>query len=314
MKNDQHISELNYNKLGTDFKIESVAANLLKYYNSSSSIFIKKIGINDRPYLKDIKNIYSTYYGLDNETIIMETYRESIYDYLPEGLFHPPSLGNVAGRGVDSVVKEIRKQKEVEENARIFFQPFEQEFFYAEVSALLKETEFDIADRSDTLVVTLSELWPLLNKVDAETAKVFFYILPFLHEVRGKRRWIERFLTAFMNVKAEIHFVANVIDENEDLSEICSLGDAKLGITFIPAGKHMDGDRNWQITIGPIPYDQIHKYVPNSIFRELLKNIYEYFIPVNVKIKEKFITEKRNDSFIINTSANTNRLGFSTYI
>lgn len=309
-----HISELKYNKLGTDFKIESVAANLLKYYNSNSSIFIRRIGINDRPYLKDIKNIYSTYYGLDNETIIMETYRESIYDYLPEGLFHPPSLGTASKRGVESVVKEIRKQKEVEENARNFFQPFEQEFFYTEVSALLKETEFDIADQSDTLIKIFKELWPLLEKVDLETAKVFFHILPFLHEVRGNKRWIERFMTAFLNVKVEIDFVPNTIDKHDDESGITSLGNSKLGITFIPNGKHMDGERNWQVTIGPIPYDQIHKYVAGTPFRELLQNIYDYLMPITVKIEEKFITEKKENSFVINTTENTNRLGYSTYI
>lgn len=314
MNDNQSISELKYNKLSTDFKIESVAANMLKYYNSSSSIFIKKVGINDRPYLKDIKNIYSTYYGLDNETIIMETYRESIYDYLPEGLFHPPSLGTASKRGVESVVKEIRKQKEVEENARNFFQPFEQEFFYTEVSALLKETEFDIADQSDTLIKIFKEMWPLLGKVDIETAKIFFYILPFLHEVRGNKRWIERFLTAFLNIPVAIDFVPNKIDKNDDEMGITALGSAKLGITLIPNGKHLDGERNWQITIGPIPYDAIHKYVDGTAFRELLQNIYDYLMPITVKIEEKFMTEKKEDSFIINSKANTNRLGYSTYI
>jgi hypothetical protein len=314
MAKSLHVSELKYNKLSTDFKIESVAANLLKYYNSSSSIFIKKVGINDRPYLKDIKNIYSTYYGLDNETIIMETYRESIYDYLPEGLFHPPSLGTASKRGVESVVKEIRKQKEVEENARNFFQPFEQEFFYTEVSALLKETEFDIADQSDTLIKVFKEIWPLLEKVDLETAKIFFYILPFLHEVRGNKRWIERFLTAFLRMPVTIDFVPNRIDNKDDESGITSLGTAKLGITLIPNGKHMDGERNWEITIGPVPYEEIHRFVEGTDFRRLLESIYDYLIPISVKIEEKFITEKKDNSFIINAGENTNRLGYSTYI
>lgn len=314
MNETRHISELKYNKLGTDFKVESVAANLLKFYNTTSSIFIKRIGINDRPYLKDVKNIYSTYYGLDNETVIMETYRESIYDYLPEGLFHPPSLGTASSRGVESVVKEIRKQKEVEENARNFFQPFEQEFFYTEVSALLKEMEFDIADKAETLTQTFSELWPLLEKVDSETAKTLFYILPFLHEVRGNRSWIERFLTAFLNIKVKIEFVPNIIDDQDDQSGMCALGTAKLGITLIPNGKHMDGERNWQIVIGAIPYDHIHKYVPGTAFRELLTTIYDYLIPITTKIEEKFLTEKKDNSFVINATENTNRLGYSTYI
>lgn len=309
----EHISELNYNKLGTDFKVEAVAANLLKYYQSTKSIFVKRVGINDRPYLKDIKNIYATYYGLDEETVIIETYRESLYDYLPEGLFHPPSLG-VDNRNVESVVKEIRRQKEVEQNARNFFQPFELEFFYAEVSALLKETEFNIFDASNSLVQTMKELWPLLQEVDTETARTFFYLLPFLHEVRGNARWIERFLSAFLNLKVAVDFVPNAVDSRDDGAGVTRLGKATLGITLIPNGRHLDGERNWRLNIGPIPYSDLQKYIPGHPFRQLLQSIYDYLLPVSVKIEENFVTEKNNESFILTESLLTDRLGFSTFL
>ncbi|WP_407478367.1 hypothetical protein [Elizabethkingia anophelis] len=117
-----------YNQLQTDFRVEAVAANILKYYDTQANIYIKRIGLNDRAYLKDIKGITTSSYDLDEENIIIETYREGIYDYLPEGIFHPPSLG-ASSTNIDSVVREIRKQKAVEDDARKFFQPFELEFF-----------------------------------------------------------------------------------------------------------------------------------------------------------------------------------------
>lgn len=126
---ENNIVEMHYNKLQTDFKAEAVAVNLLKYHRAVSNIFIQRIGINDRAYLKDIKSITSDYLGFDEEVFIIETYREGIYDYLPEGLFHPPSLG-ATRKNVESVVKEIRKQKRVEEDARKFFRPFELEIFF----------------------------------------------------------------------------------------------------------------------------------------------------------------------------------------
>ncbi|SNV34767.1 Uncharacterised protein [Chryseobacterium taklimakanense] len=314
MKTDTtYIAELNYNTLGTDFKLEIVAANLLKYYRMSSNMFIKRIGINDRPFLKDVRNIYTNSYGFEDETLVLETYRESIYDYLPEGLFHPPSLGNY-NKNVEGVVNEIRKQRQVEENARNFFQPFEIEIFNTEVAALIKETEFDIADKSDTLVNTLSELWPLLKKVDKETARTFFYILPFLHEVRGNRRWIERFLSAFLRVKVEIGYRPNVIDHKDDEEGFTRLGKTRLGITFIPNGQHMDGERNWQLNIGPLPYNQIDKYVPGHPFRKLLQAIYDYLIPISVKIFENFITVKTEQSFLLNDRGESSHLGYSTFI
>ena len=52
-----NISDMKYNKLQTDFKAEAVATNLLKFYNANASVFLKRVGINERPYLKDIKSI-----------------------------------------------------------------------------------------------------------------------------------------------------------------------------------------------------------------------------------------------------------------
>ncbi|HEX7869254.1 MAG TPA: hypothetical protein VF455_03995, partial [Chryseobacterium sp.] len=58
---DNSTIDMHYNKLQTDFRAEAVAVNLLKYHRSVSNIFIERIGINDRAYLKDIKSISSHY-------------------------------------------------------------------------------------------------------------------------------------------------------------------------------------------------------------------------------------------------------------
>ncbi len=312
-KDTTFLAQLNYNTLNTDFKVEAVAANLLKFYTQNTNIFIKRIGVNDRPYLKDLKNIYHSSYGLDEETIVMETYRESLYDYLPEGLFHPPTLGNY-NKGVQNVVEEIRHQKEVEQSARNFFQPFEIEIFYTEISALLKESEYSVADSANILTKTLGELWPLINDVDERTANILIYILPFLHEIKGNINMIEHFLSALLELKVSISFVPNTIDSFDDATESTKLGTAKLGITLIPNGKHMDGERNWKIHIGPVPYENIYKFIPGHPFRRLLLKIYDYLFPISVKIYEEFITAKSEESFQLSSKENTSRLNYSTFI
>ena len=314
MKN-KHISysDTKYNQLQTDYRVEAVAANILKFYNADANIVIKRIGLNDRAYLKDIKGINTYLHDLNEEDVIIETYREGIYDYMPEGIFHPPSLG-ISSKNVDSVVREMRKQKLIEDDARKFFQPFELEFFYTHVSALLKESEFDSESKTDSMLDFAIELWPVLQKIEPESAKILVNILPFMHEVRGNKAWIERFLSAFLKVPVEILFVPNTIAAQDDIEGITALGNARLGITLIPMGKHMDGDRNWQINIGTIPYDELHKYVPGSTFRKLLTELYDFFVPVSVKVYEKFITEKDPHSFVINAGKETSRLGYSTFI
>lgn len=220
------IEEVHFNTLHTDFRAEEVAANFLKYYDKNADVQMYRIGVNDRPFLKDIKNLYKKYFGFDGESIIVETYREGFYDYLPEGLFHPPSLGPYS-HNVDSVVKEIRRQKEVEENARKFFRPFEMESFYTEVYALLKEKELDIADDSGTVIKVFSELWPLLKELDDYHAKVFLHILPFLHEVRGKKEWLERFLSAFLDLEVQISYEPNIITKDSGAEDTSTLGSTR---------------------------------------------------------------------------------------
>ncbi|WP_228434890.1 type VI secretion system baseplate subunit TssG [Chryseobacterium joostei] len=305
---------MNYNKLQTDFKAEAVAVNLLKYQRTVSNIFIERVGVNDRAYLKDIKSISSSYLGFDEEVFTIETYREGIYDYLPEGLFHPPSLG-ASRKNVDTVVREIRKQKRVEDDARKFFRPFELEVFFTEISALLKESEFDISSNTDSLLETVSELWPLINMLDKKNAYVFMHILPFFHQIRGDKKWFERCMTAFLQVPVEVTFSPNVIDGIEKNNDSMLLGNSRLGVTYIPSGRHMDGQRNWVVNIGPIPYEDMKKYIPGSPFRNVLQALYDYFLPVTVDIEENFVTEKVEYSFsLMDDERNASRLGYSTFL
>lgn len=311
---ENNIVDMHYNKLQTDFKAEAVAVNLLKYHRAVSNIFIERVGVNDRAYLKDIKSISSSYLGFDEEVFTIESYREGIYDYLPEGLFHPPSLG-ASRKNVDTVVREIRKQKRVEDDARKFFRPFELEVFFTEISALLKESEFDITSNTDSLLDTVSELWPLVRMLDKQNAYIFMHILPFFHQIRGDKRWFERCMTAFLQVPVEVTFSPNVIDEIEKNDDSMLLGNSRLGVTYIPSGRHMDGQRNWVVNIGPIPYEDMKKYIPGSPFRNVLQALYDYFLPVTVDVEENFVTEKHEYSFSLeDDERNASRLGYSTFL
>lgn len=307
------ISRLELNRFDTDYRPEAVVANIIKYYHQYANIFFKRVGANHRPYRKDLRNLYETTYGLDEETLVVESYREGFYDYLPEGLFHPPDNDGFE-RGAATMIQKIQEQKTAEKNIRAFFQPFEQEFFYTQIAALIKETEFDIQDKSGALVQVVSEFWPFLKKVKAHDAKVLLYILPLIHQVRAKKAWIEQFLSAFLRIPVKIDYVPNVIKMNRENADDVRLGDALLGISLIPSGDHGDGLRNWQVNIGPIPHQEIYKFIPGHPFRELLRKIYDYLAPLNVDVYERCITKNEAGAFILGDHNNHSRLGYSTFI
>jgi hypothetical protein len=77
----------------------------------------------------------------------------------------------------------------------------------------------------------------------------------------------------------------------------------------------MDGQRNWVVNIGPIPYSDMKKYIDGNPFRKVLQALYDYFLPVSVDVEENFITEKKEYSFALeDDERNANRLGYSTFL
>ena len=310
----EHISsKVDYNNLQTDYKAEIIALNLLKYHKEFDQVFIKRIGSNDRPFRKDIKSIKEEYDELDEKAAVIETHREGLYDYLPEGIFYPPSLGDIRN-GIDDIRNRIQQQREIESNARKLFQPFEMEIYYTELNALLVENQYDITSESDMLVQTISELWPLIHQLDEHTAKIFVYLLPFFHSVRGKKRWFEKCMSAFLQIPVNITFVPNRITDIEDVSGSLVLSQMRLGISSMLSGSHFDGERNWAVHFGPIPYERLTDYIPGSNLRKLLQILYDNCLPATVKVEEDFITERQPSSFSLMDDGNNNLLGYSTFL
>lgn len=303
----------NHNNLHTDYKAEVLANNLMKYYDEVEHVFLKRLGSNNRSFNKDIESVTSQVYELGEFGVTIGTYREGIYDYLPEGIFHPPSLG-IHHNKIDEVVSQIQKQKKIESHARKFFQPFELESYYLELNALILENEYDITGDSNLLLETVNDLWPLLKNLDENNARIFIYLLPFFHSVRANRRWFEKCLSAFLQIPVEISFVPNRINDIDEVSSDLVLSKFKLGISTILSGSHMDGERNWVIQYGPIPYDDLSNYIPNSNLRKLLDVLYDYCLPVTVKVKEYFVVNKKENSFLLNKNTDASRLGFSTFL
>ncbi|HZH73489.1 MAG TPA: hypothetical protein VFD91_13410 [Mariniphaga sp.] len=306
----QIIEGTNYhNTLYSDYKSEIAALNLLKYKAELDQVYLKRLGGNNRTFNKDIENISSQVYELGVLIVSISSFREGMYDYLPENVFHPPSLGNRKSQ-IKEIIEQIQKQKKIEASARDFFQPFELESFFLLLNAYDKENEFEIIENPKEFLNLLKEFWPLLDTLDNSTSEIFIYMLPFFHTVRGNKEWFEKCLMAFLKIPVKISFTPNYVNDIQEASDAISLSNYQLGISMVLSGEHMNGERNWAIHYGPIPNNDIAKYVQNSELRKLLEVLYEYCLPATVEVEEHFVTEKNDRSFILGES----RLGYSTFL
>lgn len=312
MKEFDKLNIKDYNNLSTDYKAEVIAYNIWKYYKEVDYVFLKKLGSNNRSFHKDLKAIKEEYIDLNEKIISVESYREGIYDYMPEGVFHPPSLKG-KGQNITEVVEQIRYEKRIEKKAREFFQPFELEIYFSHLKALELSDSFDvIADKSEFLNM-IEQLWPLLKSLDLKSAKIFACLLPYFHSARGKKSWIEKCLGSFLNIPVKVSFTPNKISELDDLSSELVLSEIRLGLSSVLTGDHFDGERNWKFSFGPIKYEDLHLYLNGSPLRQLLDVIYDYCLPVTVTVEQEFITNRNENSFKIENN-NNSLLGYSTYL
>ncbi|RQO29735.1 hypothetical protein DBR32_14205 [Taibaiella sp. KBW10] len=310
---EQIEKQITYNNLYTDYKAEVVALNLYKYRQEVDQVLIRRLGNNDRTFNKDIKAVREEYFELGEKIISIDTFREGIYDFLPEGVFHPPSLGH-ANSNVEEIVHQIRVQRKQEASARKFFYPFELEASYLELNSLLTECDYDLSQENDILIGTLVELWPLLKEFSAADAKVFAYLLPHFHAVRGSRFWFEKCLTAFLQVPVQVTFGPHHNLAGRIATDALVLSQMQLGVSTILTGDHMDGARNWIINYGPLPFEKLNDYVPESPLRRLLETLYGYCLPVSADVEEVFLTENEPEAFRLSEELDTSRLGFSTFV
>ena len=304
-------SKVIINELDTDYKAEVVAAALLQQNIDAERIFVKRKGINNRARNKDIINIRKDVISFNEEHIIIETNRESIYNYLPEGIFHSPTLGGL-DKNIEDIIEQVRKQKKAEQDGRKFFEPFELETYYTELAALQIENSFD--QNNDQLLNIIKNLWPLLAEIDSENAKIFIYLLPFFHQVRGNKIWFQKLMTAFLEVPVFVTYRINKVDEPEHFEDLL-LSKTILGISSLLCGSHSDGNKNWQVNIGPIDSNEIYKYIPGSAFNKLLQTVYDYCVPATVACYQHCITKATKNSFTLSpTYCNENFLGYTTFI
>lgn len=312
MKDINQLYLQDYNSLDTDYKTEVIAYTIWKYYPEIDGVYLKRLGSNNRSFHKDLTRIKTEYMEVKEKIISIESYREGIYDYLPEGIFHPPSFKSTRQNVVD-VLDQIRQERIVEQKARSFFQPFEMEVYFSHLKALDLAASFDGLDQQNQFLVLLEELWPLLKLLDPKNARIFAFLLPYFHAARGKKTWIEKCLSACFKIPVAIYFVPNKIAEFEEISAALVLGNIHMGLTSVLVDDHFDGEKSWMFHFGPIAYQDLHLYVEGTPLRILLETLYDYFLPVTTTVIERFITRKDQHSFRLENN-NNSLLGYSTYL
>ena len=283
-------------------KAEAIIAELQKNTSiKDEDLVIENKSTFRRSHRRDIINIGS----IDEGILNINLSRNGLYDHLPEGLFHSKdtSKGRIA-------YPELRKSyKKEEQEARHFFSPLENEFFYQKLKIENKEQDLfnNFINLEDEFLI---DFWKVDSSIPKKYLSKLIKLLPFAYKIAGDLELTRLCLEEVLNLNVKIlkKYSPNTID-----SRISNNDDNHLGTNFTLTN---DQDTISQpflnVEIGPIQESSIEEFIKKDGVTKFLNVFYNYFFPVEVEIKTTYKVNHQ-DGFLLNREKEP-IIGLSTVI
>jgi hypothetical protein len=167
-----------------DFKAEVIAAELIENAVPAEQIMILMLGALKRSYRKDVDDVRDEISDYNNkEYTLIATHKEGLYDMLPEGLFHSPTVPKKATTQKE-IIDSIKSHRVEERNARRFFLPYEAGFNHLRIQMALYENRLDKGAHHTDLLDIFKDYWEIFKWLDTNQSNVFLQVLPLIHDIR----------------------------------------------------------------------------------------------------------------------------------
>jgi len=152
------------NDSDTDFKPEVVASSLIEQGYDPEQIVIVRQGYAKRGFSPEIEDIELKYSLQElQDFLYIKINRESLYDILPQGLFHQPVYRKKINKNKEEILEEIAIHRREEFFARKFFQAFEIVSEETLTNAFLYETCFNKKISHPEFINLFLPYWPILK-------------------------------------------------------------------------------------------------------------------------------------------------------
>ncbi|MUH34697.1 hypothetical protein D9O36_02480 [Zobellia amurskyensis] len=290
-----------------NLRAETIIAEIQENSEATISDFvIANKGTFSRAYRRDIINIDDV---LHDNKLTINLSRNGLYDILPEGLFHVPHVSN----GTESYTAKRKVVKQEEQDARLFFAPLENEFFYQRLQVEQNEKSMlnNFYNLKDDFLINF---WSLdINIPHCYILKII-KLLPYSHKIVGDleltRLCLEKILEEKVSFKRRnIGKTKNTSEDSKEHSKDIF----QLGVNSVLEGNSYEVlSPLLEVIIGPIQQDKISLYSKTNGVSRFIDTFYDYFLPMELET-DTIITVKKEVGFVLNDTLNP-LMGISTYL
>ncbi len=248
----------------------------------------------------------------------IDVYRDGLYDYLPEGLFHQPTT---PARDQQEVFEDFDEQARRAKAARRFFQPIEQEFFHQRLLIELEARKYQLTEENRRRFgggEELREFWGIPPGLfDGRQLTNLLYLLPIAHRVSTDRGLVTASLELILGVPIEISTIPPLLFSIElaegDAPVPNELSRTELG-TFSLDGLYQDTMPATELRIGPLNTAQLSGFLQGGRSRAMLDVLIGYFLPAETDVVEHLLTTEDDQFLVLLDDTPTSVLGVASYI
>lgn len=265
-----------------ELRAEALMAELLERGVDSELITTRRLGGFKQRYRHDVERFESKEAPFANTpAFLLELNRDSIYDKLPEGLFHQ-TRGSGFNSSVENMVAEHKQYKEEERYARRFFAPFEHTFLQYSTEVELEERRLIQSMLNGQFSETFFQFWDIDAVIPKQMASVLIQLIPWVAQITGH---------AEATRKALALMTGRQVTLQETIREIQTLprnqwqnGMAQLGLDTVCGSQHAEPSLRWCFTIYAESEEEMDQFLHAPGYRRCLERFEAFFIPLETDV------------------------------
>ena len=300
-----------------DLTAEYLAVSLYNESISKQDILAMFEGDLKRKWSTDVDRAEVESFESGKDALSIYLNRAGIYDSLPEALFHR-FADNRNATGED-MAKESMLLKTEEKQARKFFRPFENEIFLQRTEVALNENEVFKSLYSDLLNELIPGFWNIDEKIPAKYVSKLICFLPFANKIAGNPELTAQCLEKLLSEKVNIELKNEEKHHTESAISVSDFSGGRLGISKLGADLVMGQNPTGFIgrllfKIGPLTNTDPNDFFVDGPADLLLNCFFGYFIPAELDIEIKLISNKETRKFSLGSeqAAGKSFLGYNT--
>ncbi|HEX8427327.1 hypothetical protein [Hymenobacter sp.] len=310
------IDQLRRNAL--DLRLEVVLAELLDYGYQFNDFIVRPVSLFARRYRRDIGTVTEEETGRwrSSKTAI-EVHREGLYDALPQQLFHHPGDPRPQ-QGVRAMVEDIQAQRRREKASRLFFLPFEQEFYHFRVLLELEERRYMTNLSAEWYNQVLARFWELSGQLPVRQVTTLLYLLPLAHRIVGDLPRTQQVFESVLEVPvrlrtvAPLQFAPEAIQAAEGASG-AMLGQGELGRDLVLSGAYQETLPALEVSLLSLSTAELEVYLaPDTWQARALGLLCRYFVAFETDVVFRYEVAPGNESFVLSDEGETAVLGYTT--